>query len=129
MLVEDEEGYIWVGVNTGSGLIRFHPPRWTAWRPTAAPRRVTALYDSTDGLQQTPLTWQSGVGAVRARDGRLWLTSGPGIAVIDPRHLPRSRRPAAPRVETVTWTAGRWRRATGSNCRRARPRSGSSTAR
>ena len=34
-------------------------------------------------------------------DGRLWLTSGPGIAVIDPRRLPRSRRPPAPHIESI----------------------------
>jgi len=102
VFVEDEEGYIWVGVNTGMGVIRFHPREFDRVAANTAYHVEYALYDSTDGLQQTALTWQSGVGAVRARDGRLWLTSGPGIAVIDPRHLPRSRRPAAPRVEAVT---------------------------
>jgi signal transduction histidine kinase len=101
VLVEDEEGYIWVGVNTGMGVIRFHPRELDRVAANAAYHVEYALYDSTDGLQQTPLTWQSGVGAVRARDGRLWLTSGPGIAVIDPRRLPHSRRPPAPRVQSI----------------------------
>ena len=54
-----------------------------------------ALYDETDGLQQGPQTWQSGVGGVRGGDGRLWLASGPGIAVIDPRSLPPTAAAAA----------------------------------
>jgi len=101
VLVEDEEGYIWVGVNSGVGVIRFHPRELDRVAANPAYHIEYALYDETDGLQQAPLTWQSGVGAVRARDGRLWLTSGPGIAVIDPRKLPHSRRPPAPRVESI----------------------------
>jgi signal transduction histidine kinase/ligand-binding sensor domain-containing protein len=101
VLAEDDEGYIWVGVNSGVGVIRFHPREIDRVAANPAYHIEYALYDETDGLQQAPLTWQSGVGAVRARDGRLWLTSGPGIAVIDPRRLPHSRRPAAPRVESI----------------------------
>jgi len=102
VLVEDEEGYIWVGVNTGLGVIRFHPREVDRVAANPTYHVEYALYDGTDGLQQAPLTWQSGVGAVRAKDGRLWLTSGSGVAVIDPRRLPRSRRPVPPHVETVT---------------------------
>jgi signal transduction histidine kinase/ligand-binding sensor domain-containing protein len=101
VLVEDDEGYIWVGVNSGVGVIRFHPRELDRVAANPAYHIEYALYDETDGLQRAPLTWQSGVGAVRARDGRLWLTSGAGIAVIDPRRLPHSRRPTAPRVELI----------------------------
>ncbi|HEV8393105.1 MAG TPA: two-component regulator propeller domain-containing protein [Vicinamibacterales bacterium] len=101
VLVEDDEGYIWVGVNSGVAVIRFHPREMDRVASNPSYHIEYALYDETDGLQQSPLTWQSGVGAVRAPDGRLWLTSGAGLAVIDPRHLPHVRRPAAPRVEAV----------------------------
>jgi signal transduction histidine kinase/sugar lactone lactonase YvrE len=101
VMVEDDEGYIWVGVNSGVGVIRFHPRELDRVAANPSYHIEYALYDETDGLQQSPLTWQSGVGAVRARDGRLWLTSGAGIAVIDPRRLPHSRRPPAPRVEAI----------------------------
>ena len=101
VIVEDDEGYIWVGVNSGVGVIRFHPREVDRVAANPSYHLEYALYNETDGLQQAPLTWQSGVGAVRARDGRLWLTSGPGIAVIDPRRLPPSRRPQAPRVQSI----------------------------
>ncbi|HZI77875.1 MAG TPA: two-component regulator propeller domain-containing protein [Vicinamibacterales bacterium] len=101
VIVEDDEGYIWVGVNSGVGVIRFHPREVDRVAANPSYHLEYALYNETDGLQQAPLTWQSGVGAVRARDGRLWLTSGPGIAVIDPRRLPPSRRPQAPRVHSI----------------------------
>jgi len=102
VLVEDDEGYIWVGVNTGLGVIRFHPREVDRLAANPNYHLEYALYDSTDGLQQVPLTWQSGVGGVRAADGRLWITSGSGVAVIDPRRLPRSRRPPAPHIESIT---------------------------
>jgi signal transduction histidine kinase/ligand-binding sensor domain-containing protein len=101
VIVEDEEGYIWVGVNSGVGVIRFHPREVDRVAANPSYHLEYALYNETDGLRQTPLTWQSGVGAVRARDGRLWLTSGSGIAVIDPRRLPLSRRPPAPRIQAI----------------------------
>jgi len=101
VLVEDDEGYIWVGINSGVAVIRFHPREMDRVASNPSYHIEYALYDETDGLQQSPLTWQSGVGAVRAPDGRLWLTSGAGLAVIDPRHLPHIRRPAPPRIEGV----------------------------
>jgi signal transduction histidine kinase/ligand-binding sensor domain-containing protein len=101
VIVEDDEGYIWVGVNSGVGVIRFHPRELDRVAANPSYHLEYALYNDADGLQQSPLTWQSGVGAVRARDGRLWLTSGAGIAVIDPRRLPLSRRPAAPLVQSI----------------------------
>ena len=101
VLVEDAEGYIWVGVNSGLGIIRFHPHEVDRIANASSHQLEYALYDETDGLQQSPLTWQSGVGGVRANDGRLWVTSGGGVALIDPSQLPRSRRPPIPYIESV----------------------------
>ena len=36
-------------------------------------------------MQQGSQTWQSGVGGVRGHDGRLWVATGLGMTVIDPR--------------------------------------------
>src|SRR5262249_23342738 len=64
VLVEDADGFIWAGVNAGLGVVRFQPREVD--RIAAAPQHQLeyALYDDTDGLDQAPLTWQSGVGAV-----------------------------------------------------------------
>ena len=53
-------------------------------------------------MQQGSQTWQSGVGGVRGHDGRLWVATGLGMTVIDPRQLPPTRRPPPPRIESVT---------------------------
>jgi ligand-binding sensor domain-containing protein/signal transduction histidine kinase len=102
VLMEDAEGYIWVGVNSGAAVIRFDPAEVDKVAANPSHQLEYALYDETDGLQQGSQTWQSGVGGVRGNDGRLWVATGLGMAVIDPRNLPLTRRPPPPRIESVT---------------------------
>lgn len=102
VLVEDDEGYIWVGVNSGAGIIRFHPSEVDKIAANRSHQIEYALYDESDGMQQGSQTWQSGVGGVRGGDGQLWVATGLGMTIIDPTRLPAIRRPVAPRVEEVT---------------------------
>jgi signal transduction histidine kinase/ligand-binding sensor domain-containing protein len=102
VLIEDAEGYIWVGVNSGAAVIRFDPAEVDKVAANPSHQLEYALYDETDGLQQGSQTWQSGVGGVRGNDGRLWVATGLGMAVIDPRNLPPTRRPPPPSIESVT---------------------------
>ncbi|MGH9204136.1 MAG: ligand-binding sensor domain-containing protein, partial [Vicinamibacterales bacterium] len=102
VLVEDLEGYIWVGVNSGAGVIRFHPGEVDKIAGNPSYQLEYSLYDESDGMQQGSQTWQSGVGGVRGGDGRLWVATGVGMTVIDPRNLPPIRRPPPPRIEGVT---------------------------
>src|SRR5262245_15531103 len=102
VLIEDAEGYIWVGVNSGAAIIRFDPTEVDKVAANPAHQLEYALYDETDGMQQGSQTWQAGVGGVRGNDGRLWVATGLGMAVIDPHQLPTSRRPTPPRIENVT---------------------------
>lgn len=101
VLIEDLDGYIWVGVNSGAAIIRFHPSEADKVAANPAHQVEYALYDETDGLQQGSQTWQAGVGGVRGPDGRLWVATGLGMTVIDPRDLPATRRPPPPRIEGV----------------------------
>jgi len=102
VLVEDLEGYIWVGVNSGAAIIRFHPGEVDKVAANPAYQLEYALYDESDGMQQGSQTWQSGVGAVRSTDGRLWVATGLGMTVIDPSRLPPTHRPPPPRIEGGT---------------------------
>jgi signal transduction histidine kinase len=101
VLIEDAEGYIWVGVNSGAAMIRFDPTEVDKVAANPAHQLEYALYDETDGMQQGSQTWQAGVGGVRGGDGRLWVATGLGMTVIDPRNLPPTRRPPPPRIEGV----------------------------
>jgi ligand-binding sensor domain-containing protein/signal transduction histidine kinase len=102
VLIEDQEGHIWVGVNSGAAMIRFDPTEVDKVAANPAHQLEYALYDESDGMQQGSQTWQSGVGGVRGQDGRLWVATGLGMTVIDPRRLPPTRRPPPPRIESVT---------------------------
>jgi signal transduction histidine kinase/ligand-binding sensor domain-containing protein len=100
-LVEDDEGYVWVVVHSGAAAMRFHPREVDKAAANPAHQIEYALYDGSDGMQGE-LQWISGVKGVRAGDGRLWLTTGLGVAIVDPRDLPQNLRPPPPRIETVT---------------------------
>ncbi len=102
VLIEDEDGYLWVGVNSGAGIIRFHPSEFDKVAANRAHRVEYTLYDESDGMQRGSQTWQAGVGGVRGGDGRLWVATGLGMSVIDPRNLPPARRPPPPRIESIT---------------------------
>jgi signal transduction histidine kinase len=101
VLVEDRDGHIWVGVNSGAAMMRFHPSELDKVAGSPTHQIEYALYDETDGMQQGSQTWQSGVGGVRDREGRLWVATGLGMTMIDPGQLPETRRPPPPRIEGV----------------------------
>jgi signal transduction histidine kinase/ligand-binding sensor domain-containing protein len=102
LLVEDDQGYIWVGVQSGVALLRFHSREMdkVAARPRA--RLVYALYDESDGLLPGTRTWRTGVGGVRDSSGRLWVVNGPSMTIIDPRRLRDARPPSPPRLDAIT---------------------------
>ena len=102
VLVEDLEGHIWVGVNSGAAMMRFHPSEVDKVAGSPMHQVEYSLYDETDGMQQGSQTWQSGVGGVRDTEGRLWVATGLGMTLIDPRQLPTTHRPPPPRIESVT---------------------------
>ncbi|HEY1307249.1 MAG TPA: two-component regulator propeller domain-containing protein [Vicinamibacterales bacterium] len=102
VLVEDLDGHIWVGVNSGAAMMRFPPSEVDKVAGSPMHQVEYSLYDETDGMQQGSQTWQSGVGGVRDTDGRLWVATGLGMTLIDPRQLPTTHRPPPPRIESVT---------------------------
>ena len=101
VLVEDDEGGIWVGVDSGAGILRLQPSEMNKVAANPAHHVEFAFFDESDGLQKGTQTWQAGVGGIRAPDGRLWVATGQGMAIIDPANLPRPSRPMPPRIEAV----------------------------
>ncbi|HET6315699.1 MAG TPA: histidine kinase, partial [Chloroflexota bacterium] len=99
-LVEDDDGYFWVGVNSGAAIIRFDPQEFD--RAAADPGHQLAyrLYDESDGMPG-PLLRLSRPTAARGSDGRLWFVSGPGVAVINPHALPSHKKAPSPHLERV----------------------------
>jgi signal transduction histidine kinase len=100
-LVEDDEGFLWVGTASGSRMVRIHPREADKLEANPAAALEYSMYDSSDGLSQSPLSWRPGVTGVRGGDARLWFATGLGMAIYDPRTRPRVLRVSAPQVEKV----------------------------
>jgi signal transduction histidine kinase/ligand-binding sensor domain-containing protein len=98
-LIADAEGYMWIGADSGSAILRL------SRREFDAPERQHSgfqylLYNASDGLLG-PTHWASHPAVARDGSGLVWVTTGNGLAIIDPRHPPPVRRPSAPHVERV----------------------------
>jgi signal transduction histidine kinase len=102
MLVEDTQGYVWVGVHSGAALMRFHAGEMDKIENERNHRLAYTLYDESDGLQPGTQMWQNGAAAVRDMGGRIWIVNGPGMTIIDPRQLREARAASPPRLEGVT---------------------------
>jgi signal transduction histidine kinase len=60
-----------------------------------------ASFDATDGLRGLPRQREPFPTAIRSTDGRLWFSTSEGVAVIDPRHLPKNILPPPVTIEAV----------------------------
>ena len=98
-VVEDDEGYLWVGVN--AGVVRLHPREVDRIARDPEHQVLYRFYDLSDGLAGTPI-WLANPSAARGLDGRLWFVTGRGLTSLDPVVL-RERPPAPPvMIETAT---------------------------
>jgi signal transduction histidine kinase/ligand-binding sensor domain-containing protein len=101
MLVVDLQGYVWVGVQSGAALMRFHASELDKIEKDARHHLTYTLYDENDGLQPGTLMWQSGAAGARDLTGRIWVVDGAGMTIIDPRELREARRASMPNLEAV----------------------------
>ena len=108
VLVEDDEGYIWVGVKSGAAMMRFHPREMDKVAdPLRLPAGLHAATTRATGCSRARgcgRTASAACATVRAVCG--WST-GPGMTIIDPRRLQRR----APPVGTAPRCRDRRRRA------------------
>jgi len=102
LLVVDTQGYVWVGVQSGAVLMRFHASEMDKIEKEPHHRLAYTLYDESDGLQPGTQMWQSGAAGVRDQSGRIWVADGPSMTIIDPRQLREPRRASPPSLEAVT---------------------------
>jgi signal transduction histidine kinase/ligand-binding sensor domain-containing protein len=102
VLVVDTQGYVWVGIQSGAVLMRFHAGEMDTIEKEPHHRLVYTLFDESDGLQPGTQMWQSGAAGVRDMAGRIWVVDGPDMTIIDPRQLREARRASPPNLESVT---------------------------
>jgi len=99
-LVDDADGDMWLGTESGAQLIRFSPDEMDRIAADPSHRIRYTVYDESDGLLGPMPRWGRPT-AVRARSGHLWVFSGGQVAVLDPRQPPMRRAAPVPRIQRV----------------------------
>jgi ligand-binding sensor domain-containing protein/signal transduction histidine kinase len=86
-IMDDDIGSTWLYL--ACGLARVNRAELNAWKTD--PRRTIGptLLDTSDGVTARAIV-ASGFSprVTKSRDGKLWLLTGAGVRVVDPRHLP-----------------------------------------
>ena len=102
VLAVDAQGYVWLGIQSGAALMRFHASEMDRIEKDARHHLAYTLYDENDGLQPGTQMWQSGAAGVLDLTGRIWVVDGAGMTIIDPRELREAHRASIPNLEAVT---------------------------
>jgi ligand-binding sensor domain-containing protein/signal transduction histidine kinase len=106
-LLEDAEGYLWIGSNVG--LMRIKKQALNEFAGGSLPCRT---YGKQDGLPTTESAGDTQPAACRGRDGRLYFPTIDGLASVDPAQLIRNTNPPPVVIESALvdqqeqWTNG-----------------------
>ncbi len=84
-LLEDGHGHLWIGSN--AGLLRLKKEELNAFAETNGAPVSCRVYAEPDGLPATECSSGSQPGALRSRDGTLWLPTIQGLASLNPARL------------------------------------------
>ncbi|OLB21723.1 MAG: hypothetical protein AUH16_01675 [Acidobacteria bacterium 13_2_20CM_57_7] len=98
-IVEDEEGFLWLA--GALAILRVSPRELETALLSPSYRIQGASFDATDGLRGLPRQREPFPTAIRSTDGRLWFSTSEGVAVINPRHLPKNIVPPPVTIEAL----------------------------
>lgn len=93
--VPDAEGNLWLGYSVGVARVNAQQLRDAAI--TGSSKLKLKLFDDGDGIESSPVL-RGNAPDVVAQDGRLWLTTSQGVAVLDPRQLRTNPLPPPVRI-------------------------------
>jgi signal transduction histidine kinase/ligand-binding sensor domain-containing protein len=93
--VPDAEGNIWLGYSIGVARVNAQQLRDAA--NTGSSKLKWKLFDDGDGIENSP-NIRGNAPAVVAPDGRLWMTTSQGVAVLDPGQLRTNPLPPPVRI-------------------------------
>ena len=97
---QDDADMLWMGNRSGAAVVRVDPTEFDKVAVEPGYQVKYRQFDVADGLQGE-LRYRGRVLAVRAPDGAIWIASGLGVAVIDPRVEPAGQPVASPRIDRV----------------------------
>jgi signal transduction histidine kinase/ligand-binding sensor domain-containing protein len=98
-IVEDDEGFIWLA--GALAILRVSSQELEKALLSPSYRMQGASFDATDGLRGLPRQREPFPTAIRSTDGRLWFSTSEGVAVIDPRRLPKNIVPPPVTIEAL----------------------------
>jgi len=98
-IVEDDEGFLWLA--GALAILRVSSQELGKALVSPSYRIQGVFIDATDGLRGLPRQREPFPTAVRSTDGRLLFSTGEGVAVIDPRHLPKNIVPPPVSIEAL----------------------------
>jgi signal transduction histidine kinase len=98
--IEEADGDLWIA--TGSGISRVPLSELNAVADGRAARIHATTFGTRDGLPATEVVAGAQPLSARTPDGRLWFSTGGGLAVVDPRNLPRNQIAPAVHIEEVS---------------------------
>ena len=98
--IEDDDRSFWL--YTGCGLVRIRRSELDAWIADPKRRIETTVWDAADGVRlRSSSPDYFGPSIAKSTDGKVWLLTGEGVEVVDPRHLAVNKLPPPVHIEQI----------------------------
>jgi signal transduction histidine kinase/ligand-binding sensor domain-containing protein len=98
-IVEDDEGFLWLA--GALAILRVSSQELEKALLSPSYRMQAVSFAVADGLRGLPRQREPFPTAIRSTDGRLWFSTSEGVAVIDPRQLPKNIVPPPVTIEAL----------------------------
>jgi signal transduction histidine kinase/ligand-binding sensor domain-containing protein len=100
-ITQDENHSFWLYMSCG--LVGIGRSELDAWATDSQRKVKTTVFDSSEGVSNTPITFHVGSLVTRSLDGKIWFDGFlGGASVIDPQHLPSNKIPPPVNIERIT---------------------------
>jgi PAS domain S-box-containing protein len=98
-ILEDNQKYFWLTCNRG--IYRVSEKELNEYADGKIQSVHCTVFGTTDGMRSAKCNGTSQPAGIRARDGRLWIPTMKGVAIIDPARLDRMNHPPPIFIEQV----------------------------
>jgi signal transduction histidine kinase/ligand-binding sensor domain-containing protein len=100
-ITEDENHSFWFYMSCG--LVRAARTELDAWAIDSQRKVKIAVFDSSDGVPNTPIGFIQGSQMTRSSDGKIWFVGFfGGASAIDPQHLPSNKLMPPVYIDRIT---------------------------
>ena len=99
-IVADDQGWLWFG--TEHGIFKIRQQELETMSEGKTTRVRSTHYGRDEGLSILQANFDASPGAIRSRDGRLWIPMRTALAVINPNELRENQEPPLVLITRVT---------------------------